>query len=87
MPMQAPEMLSEANFRLRHCWPELDTVMVRCDQLRDWENLVGVQELAEFVEREWQGWQKRLADASGEAADEEGKVGSADCRESEEVGI
>jgi hypothetical protein len=35
--------------------------MARCDQLRDWENPVGVQELAEFVEGEFQGWQAMIA--------------------------
>jgi hypothetical protein len=46
---------------LRHRWPELDAAMARCDQLRDWENPVGVQELAEFVEGELQGWQAMIA--------------------------
>jgi hypothetical protein len=45
----------------RHSWPELDAVMKRCDQLRDWENPVGVQELAEFVEGEFQGWRDMIA--------------------------
>jgi uncharacterized protein with HEPN domain len=42
---------------LRHSWPELEAAMARCAQLRDWENPVGVPELAEFVEGELQGWQ------------------------------
>jgi len=46
---------------LRRCRPELDAAMARCDQLRDWENPVGVQELAEFVEGEFQGWQAMIA--------------------------
>jgi uncharacterized protein with HEPN domain len=46
---------------LRHRWPQLDAEMARCDQLRDWENPVGVQELAEFVEGELQGWQAMIA--------------------------
>lgn len=46
---------------LRHSWPELDAAMARCDQLRDWENPVGVQELAEFVEGDLQGWQAMIA--------------------------
>lgn len=46
---------------LRHRWPELDAAMVRCDQLRDWEKPVEVQELAEFVEGELQGWQVMIA--------------------------
>jgi uncharacterized protein with HEPN domain len=65
---------------LRHRWPELDAAMARCDQLRDWENPVEVQELAEFVEGELQGWQKKLADVIGEQADEESPAGSANCR-------
>jgi hypothetical protein len=35
--------------------------MARCDQLRDWENPVGVQELAEFAEGELQGWRAKIA--------------------------
>ena len=65
---------------LSHRWPELAAAMARCDQLRDWENPVEVQELAEFVEGELQGWQKKLADVIGEQADEESPAGSANCR-------
>jgi len=46
---------------LRHSRPELEVAMARCDQLRDWENPVEVQELAEFVEGELQGWQAMIA--------------------------
>jgi len=46
---------------LRHRWPQLEAAMERCDQLRDWENPVEVQELAEFVEGELQGWQAMIA--------------------------
>lgn len=45
---------------LRHSWPELDAAMARCDQLRDWENPLEVQELAEFVEGELNGWQAMI---------------------------
>ena len=72
---------------LRHRWPELDAVMARCDQLRDWEKPVEVQELAEFVEGDLLGWQKRLAEAIRDVVDEVGESGSADSRRSEEVGI
>jgi uncharacterized protein with HEPN domain len=72
---------------LRQSWPELDAAMARCDQLRDWENPIEAQELAEFVEGDLQGWQKRLAEAIGDAVEEEGEAGSANCRESEEVWI
>jgi hypothetical protein len=72
---------------LSHRWPELAAAMARCDHLRDWENPVEVQELAEFVEGELQGWQERLAEVIAEAVDEEDEAGSADCRESEEVGV
>lgn len=72
---------------LSHRWPELAAAMARCDQLRDWENPVEVQELAEFVEGELQGWQERLAEVIAEAVDEEDEAGSADCRESKEVGV
>ena len=64
---------------LRHRSPELDAAMAKCDQLRDWENPVEVQELAEFVEGELEGWQEILAEAIGGAADEEDEAGSADC--------
>ncbi|MFM8275760.1 MAG: hypothetical protein ACKN89_02015 [Cyanobium sp.] len=46
---------------LRHSRPELEAAMARCDQLSDWENPVEVQELAEFVEGELQGWQAMIA--------------------------
>lgn len=46
---------------LRHSWPELEAVIARCTQLRDWENPVGVQELTVFVEGELQGWQAMIA--------------------------
>jgi hypothetical protein len=42
---------------LRHSWPGLEAAMARCDQLRDLENPVEAQELAEFVEGELKGWQ------------------------------
>ncbi len=72
---------------LRHRWPELDAAMARCDQLSDWENPVGAPELAAFVVGELKEWQKRLAEVIRDLADEEDGPGSADCRESEEVGI
>jgi len=46
---------------VHHSWLELDAAMARCDQLRDWENLVGVQELAEFAKGELQGWRAMIA--------------------------
>lgn len=46
---------------LRHSRPELEAAMARCDQLRDWEDPVEVQELAEFVEGELKGWQAMIA--------------------------
>jgi hypothetical protein len=46
--MQVPEMHAEANYTLLNSWPELDAAMTQCDQLKDWENPVGVPELAEF---------------------------------------
>lgn len=72
---------------LRHSWLEVDAVMKRCDQLRDWEKPVEVQELAAFVVGELKEWQKRLAEVIRDLADEEDGPGSAACRESEEVGI
>ena len=72
---------------LRHSRPELEAAMARCDQLRDWENPVEVQELAEFVEGELQGWQGRLAEVIGEAGVEEGEAASPECQNSEEAGI
>jgi hypothetical protein len=72
---------------LRHSWPELEAAMAKCDQLRDWENPVEVQELAEFVEGELKGWQERMAEVIAEAADEDAEAGSADYQESEEIRI
>jgi hypothetical protein len=54
---------------LRQSWPKLEAAMARCDQLRDWENPVEVQDLAECVEGELEGWQKRLAEAIGNSSD------------------
>ena len=45
----------------RHRSPGLDAAMARCTQLRDWENPVEAQELAEFVEGELKGWQGMIA--------------------------
>jgi len=46
---------------LRHRWPELEAAMARCDRLRDWENPVEVQALAECVEGDLQDWQAMIA--------------------------
>jgi len=46
---------------LRHSWPQLDAAMPRCDQLKDWENPVEAQVLAEFVQGELQRWQGMIA--------------------------
>ncbi|MDM7954373.1 MAG: hypothetical protein QUV07_14320 [Cyanobium sp. CZS 25K] len=46
---------------LPHSWPELEAAMAWCAQLRDWENPVEVQELAEFVEGELKVWQAMIA--------------------------
>jgi DNA-binding transcriptional ArsR family regulator len=63
---------------LRRCRPELAAAMARCDQLRDWENPVEVQELAEFVEGELKGWQSMIAVLVKESLGEGGEAGSAD---------
>lgn len=57
---------------LRHSWPELEAAMARCDQLRDWESLVEMQELAEFAEGDLQGWQAMIAGVPRELQGETG---------------
>jgi len=69
-------LLQEPSLRQRS--PELDAAMARCDQLRDWENPIEAQELAEFVERDLQDWQERIAVLVKESLGEGGEAGSAD---------
>lgn len=66
--------------------PELESLLEACARLRDWQHPVAVEELVMFVARDLQVWQGRLM-AGVEQAGRGGDDGSADCRESEEVGI
>ena len=59
---------------LRHSWPELEAAMTQCDQLRDWETPVEVQELAECVEGELQGWQAMVAALITQQQEEEARL-------------
>lgn len=61
--------------------PELESLFEACARLRDWQHPV-----AELVVGDLQVWQGRLM-AGMEQACRGGDGGSADCRESEEVGI
>lgn len=71
---------------LRQAWPEVDSSLKACARMRDWEHPVALEELAGFVAGDLLVCQGRLL-AGVEDAGQGGKVGSADCRESEEVGI
>ena len=66
--------------------PELDSLLEACARMRDWQHPVAVEELVGFVAGDLQVWQGRLM-AGAEQAGRGGDVRSADCRESEEVGI
>lgn len=66
--------------------PELESLLEACARLRDWQHPVAVEELVGFVAGDLQVWQGRWM-AGVEQAGRGGEVGSADCRESEEVGI
>jgi uncharacterized protein with HEPN domain len=71
---------------LRQTWPEVDSWLQACARMRDWQHPVAVEELVGFVAGDLMVWQERLK-AGVEQAGCGGDVGSADCRESEEVGI
>ena len=66
--------------------PELDSLRQACARMRDWQHPVALEELVGFVAGDLQVWQGRLI-AGVEQAGRGSEVGSADCRESEEVGI
>lgn len=67
-------------------WPQLDSWLEACARLRDWQHPVALEELVDFVAGHLQVWQKMLM-AGVEQAGRGGGVRSADCRESEGVGI
>jgi hypothetical protein len=71
---------------LRQIWPEIDSLLEGCARMRDWQHPVALDELVGFVAGDLQVWQGRLM-AGVEQAGRRGDGGSADCRESEEVGI
>ncbi len=71
---------------MRQTWPELDSLLEVCARMRDWQHPVAVEELVEFVAGDLQVWQGKLM-AGLEQAALGSDVGSADCRESEEIGI
>ena len=71
---------------MRQTWPELDSLLEACARMRDWQHPVAVEELVEFVAGDLQVWQGKLM-AGLEQAGLGSDVGSADCRESEEIGI
>jgi len=71
---------------LRQTWPQLDSWLAACARLRDWEHPVALAELLGCGAGDLQVWQGRLK-AGVEQAGRGGDGGSADCRESEGVGI
>ena len=71
---------------LRQIWPELDSWLEACARMRDWQHPVALEELVGFVAGDLQVWKGRLM-AGVEQAGRGGKAGSADCRESDGVGI
>jgi hypothetical protein len=66
--------------------PELESLLEACARLRDWQHPVAVEELVGFVAGDLQVWQGRLMESSQQFR-RGGEVGSADCREPEEVGV
>ncbi len=66
--------------------PELESLLEACARLRDWQHPVAVEELVGFVAGDLQVWQGRLMAGVGQAGRGD-KAGSADCPESEGVGI
>ena len=66
--------------------PELESLLEACAGMRDWQHPVAVEELVGFVAGDQQLWQGRFM-AGMDQAGRGGDVSSADCRESEEVGI
>lgn len=71
---------------LGQTWPELDSLLAACVRMRDWQHPVALEELAEFVAGDLQVWQGRVM-AGVEQGGRGGDDGSAEYRESEEVGI
>ena len=71
---------------LHQTWPELDSLLEACARMRDWQDPVPLEDLVGFVAGDLIVWQARLM-AGVEQAGRGGEVGSADGRESEEVGI
>lgn len=68
---------------LRQTWPELDSLFAACARMRDWQHLVALEELVEFMAGDLQVWQGRLM-AGVEQGGRGGEVGPKDCREPEE---
>ncbi len=66
--------------------PELESLLEACARMRDWQHPVALEEWVGFVASDLQVWQGRLM-AGVEQGGQGGDVRSADCRESEEVGI
>jgi hypothetical protein len=67
-------------------WPDGDALLAGCARMRDWEHEVALADLVGFVGGDLKVWQGRMM-AGVEQAGRGGDVGSAECRESEEVGI
>ncbi len=65
---------------------ELESLLEACARLRDWQHPVAVEELVGCAAGDLQVWRGRLM-AGMEQAGRGGEVGSADCRELEEVGV
>jgi len=66
--------------------PELESLLEACARMRDWQHPVAVEELVGFVAGDLQVWQGSVM-AGMEQGGRGGEAGSADCLESEEVGI
>jgi uncharacterized protein with HEPN domain len=47
---------------LRQSWPDVDALLACCARMRDWEHVVALADLVDFVDGDLQVWQGRLVE-------------------------
>jgi len=54
---------------LRKTWPEIDSLLVGCARMRDWEHPVALADLVAFMAGDLKVWQGRLAEGDEQQAE------------------
>jgi uncharacterized protein with HEPN domain len=59
---------------LRQTWPDVDALLAGCARMRDWEHVVALADLVDFVRGDLRVWQGRLSEGLRQQQEEGAKL-------------